>query len=63
MEEPDPRERLLDAIDWIGRDRLLFATDYPHWDYDDPTHAFPLQVPETKWQALFRDNARVLYGQ
>jgi uncharacterized protein len=63
MEEPDPRERLLDAIEWIGWDRLLFATDYPHWDYDDPAHAFPLRVPEAKRQALFRDNARALYGQ
>jgi len=37
MEEPAKREQVLDAIDWIGWDRLLFATDYPHWDYDDPT--------------------------
>ncbi|HLB97528.1 MAG TPA: amidohydrolase family protein, partial [Acetobacteraceae bacterium] len=37
MEEPQLREHVLDAIDWIGWDRLLFATDYPHWDYDDPT--------------------------
>jgi predicted TIM-barrel fold metal-dependent hydrolase len=63
MEEPDPRERLLDAIEWIGWDRLLFATDYPHWDYDDPNYAFPLQVPESRRQDLFRDNARALYGQ
>ncbi len=61
MEEPDPRERLLDAIEWIGWDRLLFATDYPHWDYDDPAYAFPLQVPEAKRRALFRNNARDLY--
>ena len=39
MEEPEQRAHLLEAIDWIGWDRLLFATDYPHWDYDDPARA------------------------
>ena len=42
MEEPQPREHVLDAIDWIGWDRLMFATDYPHWDYDDPTQVLPM---------------------
>ena len=41
MEEPEPRAHLRDTIEWIGWDRLLFATDYPHWDFDDPAHALP----------------------
>ena len=36
VEEPEPREHLADAIEWMGWDRVLFATDYPHWDFDDP---------------------------
>jgi uncharacterized protein len=62
MEEAQPRELVLDAIEWIGWDRLLFATDYPHWDYDDPAQAFPLRVPEEKRRALFLENACALYG-
>jgi predicted TIM-barrel fold metal-dependent hydrolase len=27
-------EAIFDMAD--GRDRFLFASDYPHWDYDDP---------------------------
>ncbi|MCB1547808.1 MAG: amidohydrolase, partial [Hyphomicrobiaceae bacterium] len=33
MEEPERRKHLTDVIDWIGIDRLMFATDYPHWDF------------------------------
>ncbi len=62
MEEPEPREHLLDTIEWIGWDRLLFATDYPHWDYDDPAHALPLPVSKERRQQFFLDNARAVYG-
>ena len=62
MEEPDPREHLLDTIGWMGWDRLLFATDYPHWDFDDPAHALPLKVTPEQRQRFFQGNARALYG-
>ena len=41
MEEPEDRQHVLDTMEWIGWDRLLFASDYPHWDFDDPFRAFP----------------------
>jgi hypothetical protein len=63
MEEPQPREHVLDAIDWIGWDRLLFATDYPHWDYDDPAQALPLPISQDKRERFFLKNALELYGQ
>jgi predicted TIM-barrel fold metal-dependent hydrolase len=62
MEEPEPREHLLDTIGWMGWDRLLFATDYPHWDYDDPAHALPLRVGEAQRNQFFLGNARAVYG-
>ena len=42
-EEPEPRVQLAEAIDWMGWDRVLFATDYPHWDFDDPAQALPIR--------------------
>jgi uncharacterized protein len=63
VEEPEPRRHLHDVIEWIGWDRLLFATDYPHWDFDDPARAFPLRMEQERRQALFLDNARSVYRQ
>jgi predicted TIM-barrel fold metal-dependent hydrolase len=63
MEEPDPSAHLRDSIGWIGWDRLLFATDYPHWDYDDPRNAMPLRLSEQEREAFFIGNARHVYRQ
>ena len=62
MEEPEPRDHLLDTIGWIGWDRLLFATDYPHWDFDDPSQALPMHVDAKNRERFFIGNAREVYG-
>ena len=61
MEEPQPREHVLDTIEWIGWDRLLFASDYPHWDFDDPFLSLPPSLSDAKCRAIYGDNARALY--
>ncbi len=63
MEEPERRRHLSDVIAWIGLDRLLFATDYPHWDYDDPDWSLPVRLDDTARQDLFLNNALRLYRQ
>jgi predicted TIM-barrel fold metal-dependent hydrolase len=62
IEEPENPQHLVDAMDWIGWDRILFSTDYPHWDFDDPRFAFKFRPTEQQKQMLFRDNAKRLYG-
>ena len=61
MEEPETREHLLDTIEWIGWNKLLFATDYPHWDFDDPSRAFPIHIGKDHKDAFFLKNALQLY--
>lgn len=62
IEEPEQPQHLAEVIDWLGWDRLLFSTDYPHWDYDDPREAFSkLKLSEAQRAGVFRDNAKALY--
>jgi predicted TIM-barrel fold metal-dependent hydrolase len=62
IEEPDDPQHLAEIIDWIGWDRVMFSTDYPHWDFDDPQHVLKFQPSEEQKRKLFRDNAKALYG-
>jgi uncharacterized protein len=62
VEEPEQPEHLRDTLNWIGWDRLMFATDYPHWDYDDPAAAFKIAMSEQERAMIFRENACAVYG-
>jgi predicted TIM-barrel fold metal-dependent hydrolase len=61
MEEPDNAKHLRSMIDWIGVDRLLFSSDYPHWDFDDPRYAFKTPLSKSERAQLFNGNARAVY--
>lgn len=61
MEEPENPEDLRRVLSWIGWDRLLYASDYPHWDFDHPRHAFPCRLSEAERRAIFRGNAEAVY--
>ncbi len=61
MEEPERVRQLQDVIEWIGPDRLLIATDYPHWDFDDPSMALPRSLGPEKRKAICSENARKVY--
>ena len=60
IERPRRPDALWPALEDVGaRDMLMFASDYPHWDFDDP--AFVRLPPE--WRERVMDgNARGLYG-
>lgn len=62
VEEPEVNSQLGDLVDWIGADRLLFATDYPHWDMDDPRYAFKYPLKKDDLSRIFSLNAKELYN-
>jgi uncharacterized protein len=39
----------------------MFATDYPHWDFDAPDAAIPATVSPDLRRSILADNARALY--
>ena len=62
IEEPERREDLVEIFEWIGWDRVMFSTDDPHWDQDDPRHAFRTHIPDAQRRMIMRDNAIAFYG-
>lgn len=63
MEEPPTSAEFTQMREQLGMDgRLLFSTDYPHWDFDSPDHSLPSVVPAKVRQSIFHGNARKLYG-
>lgn len=62
IEEPEKAEHLIQILDMIHADRtLLFSTDYPHWDTDNPKLTFR-SLPEQLKNRIFYSNAAELFG-
>jgi predicted TIM-barrel fold metal-dependent hydrolase len=63
MEEPTKPAYFMQLLEQLDmNDRLMFATDYPHWDFDAPDRAFPVRLPAALERKLLADNALALYG-
>jgi predicted TIM-barrel fold metal-dependent hydrolase len=63
MEEPARPEQFQELLDSFPlADRLMFSTDYPHWDFDAPDQALPkIKLEEGVAEAIMAGNARALY--
>jgi predicted TIM-barrel fold metal-dependent hydrolase len=62
IEEPPATEQFLDLLEMMdARQTLMFSSDYPHWDFDDPLAAFK-HVTEPLKRRSFHDTAAELYG-
>lgn len=63
LDEPQREEHLGEVFEQVGTDRILFSTDYPHWDFDEPSFVLSkLKLSREKQQRIFSGNARELYG-
>jgi uncharacterized protein len=62
IEEPEDPAHLATALEHIGmNERIMFASDYPHWDFDSPRLA-PRLFPAKLRKSIMGPNACRLYG-
>ncbi len=62
MLEPENPEQFFQMLDMLHADEtLVYASDWPHWDWDDPATTFP-KLPEHLHKRVFAENAREMFG-
>jgi predicted TIM-barrel fold metal-dependent hydrolase len=62
LEASPTQEQLIELLSFIGgEDILLFATNYPHWDLDQPDEAMS-RLPEKWLPKVSYENAMKTYG-
>lgn len=62
MLEPENPEQFFMMLDAMHADEtLIYCSDWPHWDWDDPATTFP-KLPARLHQRVFADNAREMFG-
>jgi uncharacterized protein len=44
-------------------DRVMFSSDYPHWDFDSPAKAPPAAMPAALRSKVMGENAARLYAR
>lgn len=63
LDEPERPQDLAAIFQDIGVDRIMFSTDYPHWDFDDPRFVLgKLGLAPELAQQIFSGNAKALYN-
>jgi uncharacterized protein len=63
MEEPGDPAHFLQVVEHARlEDRLMFATDYPHWDFDSPTQSLPRGMTKELRAKVLHGTAIDLYG-
>jgi predicted TIM-barrel fold metal-dependent hydrolase len=64
VEEPHKPQQFVEMLEHFGDmvSHILFASDYPHWDSDDPDFALPNVLSDDVLQAIQFDNAKKLYN-
>jgi hypothetical protein len=63
IEEPERAGQFRALLDRLQGVRVVYSSDYPHWDYDDPVGFLPEPVDHATMRAIMHDNAAQLYDR
>lgn len=64
IEEPKLTRDLIHTYEQIGGEtQIMFSSDFPHWDFDDPFKILPGTTSAGLKKRILRDNARQLFGR
>jgi predicted TIM-barrel fold metal-dependent hydrolase len=62
-ERPEDTEEVYRLFEESGfADRLMFSSDYPHWDFDSPYQTMPESFPIERRRRILARNASRLFG-
>ncbi len=62
IEEPSSPRDLIATYEQIGADtQVMFSSDYPHWDFDNPLVILPGATAASLKRRILRENALALY--
>ena len=57
MHEPEKPEQMYQMLEMLHADEtLIFCSDFPHFDWNDPVTVFP-KLPEDLQRRIFAQNA------
>ncbi len=60
-ERPEDQKHIIQLVEMIGEDKIVFASDYPHFTFDAP-HAALAKYPTRLRNKILYENALKLYG-
>jgi predicted TIM-barrel fold metal-dependent hydrolase len=64
IEEPtSPKDLIETYLQMGGETQIMFSSDYPHWDFDNPFTILPGKTTANLKRRILRENALALYGQ
>ena len=62
LDEPAKDSDLAENFGQVGYDRIMFSTDYPHWDMDEPRFVLSkLRIDKADQDRIIAGNAKELY--
>jgi predicted TIM-barrel fold metal-dependent hydrolase len=62
LDDPQAPDGLAKILEWMDAEHtVIFSSDYPHFDWDEPQDTFKT-MPEGIRRRLLWDNAAELYG-